>query len=259
MDIGLSRLRAFISTTYTASKNKLTRFCHFERTINDNTLYTSTGKPEPPYNCTLTNQTTQSLSVECTPGFDGGQTQHFQLEVYDQLTDQLRANVSSRDNAVFHVHELESGRILRMDIYAINSKGRSASTLLEGFTLKVAEKQTGESLGFCKFIYHSHCLFLFLHCDVFSLLFFNIFIHTHYIHQLHWSFISFKHILSWKTFIKMLLCVRVLESKAQTFISRGELRTSKLHMLLLNVLETYINLKSRPSVYATTCSDGTPL
>ncbi|XP_023316784.1 nephrin isoform X1 [Trichogramma pretiosum] len=100
------------------------------------------GKPEPPYNCTLTNQTTQSLSVECTAGFDGGQTQHFQLEVFDQLTGQLRANVSSRDSATFHVHELEPGRVLRMSVYAVNAKGRSEPTLLEGFTLKVAEKQT---------------------------------------------------------------------------------------------------------------------
>ncbi|CAB0033445.1 unnamed protein product, partial [Trichogramma brassicae] len=100
------------------------------------------GKPEPPYNCTLMNQTTQSLSVECTAGFDGGQTQHFQLEVFDQLTGQLRANVSSRDSATFHVHELEPGRVLRMSVYAVNAKGRSEATLLEGFTLKVAEKQT---------------------------------------------------------------------------------------------------------------------
>ncbi|XP_031784587.1 synaptogenesis protein syg-2 isoform X2 [Nasonia vitripennis] len=100
------------------------------------------GKPEPPYNCTLTNQTTQSLAVECTAGFDGGQSQHFQLEVYDQQTGQLWANVSSRDSASFSVHELEPGRVLRMAVYAVNSKGRSDSTLLEGFTLKIAEKQT---------------------------------------------------------------------------------------------------------------------
>ncbi|XP_014218330.1 nephrin [Copidosoma floridanum] len=101
------------------------------------------GKPEPPYNCTLTNQTTQSLSVECTAGFDGGQTQHFQLEVYDQHSGQLRANVSARDSATFGVYNLEPGRVLRMAVYAVNSKGRSDPALLEGFTLKVAEKQTG--------------------------------------------------------------------------------------------------------------------
>lgn len=112
-------------------------------------LLLGAGKPEPPYNCTLTNQTTQSLSVECTAGFDGGLSQHFQLEVYDQQTGQLRANVSARatapdtSNVLFNVYNLESGRVLHMSVYAVNTKGRSESTLLEGFTHKVAEKQTG--------------------------------------------------------------------------------------------------------------------
>lgn len=103
------------------------------------------GKPEAPYNCTLTNQTTESLSVECTPGFDGGQTQHFVLEVYDQHTNVLQKNLTSRENAAFTVHGLEPGRILNMKLYAVNSKGRSEPTRLEGFTLKIAEKQTGKS------------------------------------------------------------------------------------------------------------------
>ncbi|XP_070156346.1 nephrin isoform X4 [Polyergus mexicanus] len=100
------------------------------------------GKPEAPYNCTLTNQTTESLSVECTAGFDGGQPQHFLLEVFDQHTGILQANITSKDNAAFTVENLEPGKVLNMILYAANAKGRSDPTLLEGFTLKVAEKQT---------------------------------------------------------------------------------------------------------------------
>lgn len=107
-------------------------------------LMMRTGKPEAPYNCTLTNQTTESLSVECTAGFDGGQPQHFLLEVFDQHTGVLQANVTSRDNAAFTVQGLEPGKVLNMILYAVNAKGRSDPTLLEGFTLKVAEKQTGK-------------------------------------------------------------------------------------------------------------------
>ncbi|KAG7202911.1 hypothetical protein KM043_010052 [Ampulex compressa] len=106
------------------------------------------GKPEPPYNCTLTNQTTESLSVECTAGFDGGQPQHFLLEVFDQHTGILQANVTSKDNAAFTVQGLEPGKVLNMVLYAVNAKGRSDPTLLEGFTLKVAEKQTGTPVPF---------------------------------------------------------------------------------------------------------------
>lgn len=106
-------------------------------------LMTRTGKPEAPYNCTLTNQTTDSLSVECTAGFDGGQPQYFLLEVYDQHTGVLQAN-KSKDNAAFTVQDLEPGKVLNMILYAVNARGRSDPTLLEGFTLKVAEKQTGK-------------------------------------------------------------------------------------------------------------------
>ena len=108
-------------------------------------LVCNAGKPEAPYNCTLMNQTTESLSVECTAGFDGGQPQHFLLEVYDQHTDVLQANITSKDNAAFTVQGLEPGRVLNMKLYAYNAKGRSEPARLEGFTLKVAEKQTGKS------------------------------------------------------------------------------------------------------------------
>lgn len=41
-----------------------------------------TGKPHPPRNCTLWNQTADSVEVSCVAGFDGGLPQHFLLEVY---------------------------------------------------------------------------------------------------------------------------------------------------------------------------------
>ncbi|XP_044599511.1 nephrin isoform X2 [Cotesia glomerata] len=102
------------------------------------------GKPEAPYNCTLTNQTTDSLSVECSAGFDGGQPQNFLLEVYDQHTGMLQANITSRENASFTVLNLEPDKVLMMKLYAYNSKGRSEAIKLEGFTLKIAEKQTDD-------------------------------------------------------------------------------------------------------------------
>lgn len=100
------------------------------------------GKPDPPLNCSLLNQTSDSLVVECAEGFDGGQPQHFLLEVYDQQTGILQANVSAKF-PLFVVNGLESGKVLKMLVYAANAKGRSEGVLLEGFTLKAAEKQTG--------------------------------------------------------------------------------------------------------------------
>eukprot|EP00094_Tigriopus_californicus_P006982 TCALIF_06722-PB protein Name:"Similar to Nphs1 Nephrin (Rattus norvegicus)" AED:0.15 eAED:0.15 QI:0/0.73/0.56/0.93/0.46/0.5/16/48/873 len=122
------------------------------------------GPPDPPSNCSVVNQTTDSLEVECLPGFDGGLEQTFQLEVTDLQTDLVLANDSGqvpefvvtelvcrasslRDpmqlNLLiqFKVSGLNSGRGLKITIFAVNSDGRSQPFVLEGFTLKVAELQ----------------------------------------------------------------------------------------------------------------------
>lgn len=65
------------------------------------------------------------------------------MEIFDQQTNMLQANISSK-YPVFTVSGLDSGKLLRIIIYAINVKGRSESVLLEAFTLKAAEKQTGK-------------------------------------------------------------------------------------------------------------------
>lgn len=50
----------------------------------------SAGKPHPPRNCTLWNQTAESVEVSCVAGFDGGLPQHFLLEVYSGGDDKPR-------------------------------------------------------------------------------------------------------------------------------------------------------------------------
>lgn len=67
----------------------------------------------------------------------------FHLEVYDLASERLRANKTSLRPA-FLVDGLGPGRVLRMIVYSSNSKGKSDFYPIEGFTLKVAEKQTGE-------------------------------------------------------------------------------------------------------------------
>ncbi|XP_030763465.1 LOW QUALITY PROTEIN: nephrin-like [Sitophilus oryzae] len=104
------------------------------------------GKPDPLYNCSIVNRTNDSLEVECTEGFDGGQPQYFLLEVYERKSGVLQANVSAKF-PLFIVSGLDPGKELKMAVYAANAKGRSEPVLLEGFTLKVAEKQTVLSLG----------------------------------------------------------------------------------------------------------------
>ena len=92
----------------------------------------------------MVNQTTESLVVECLPGFDGGLDQLFHMEVTDLQTGQLITNTSGEPAPEFEVSGLNSGRGMKITIFAANAEGRSDSAVLEGFTLKVAELQLGK-------------------------------------------------------------------------------------------------------------------
>ena len=52
------------------------------------------GPPEAPTNCSVVNQTTDSLEVECLPAFDGGLKQYFGLEVTDLQSGILLVNAT---------------------------------------------------------------------------------------------------------------------------------------------------------------------
>lgn len=80
--------------------------------------------------------------VRCQPGFDGGLTQKYVMEVYVQHGQQLAGNVTS-DQPSFIVSELRSGLGFDISIYAYNSRGTSDPVQLQAYTLKSAEKRTG--------------------------------------------------------------------------------------------------------------------
>lgn len=105
------------------------------------------GKPDPLENCTILNQTSATLHVECLEGFDGGLQQFFVMEIYDALTKKLVSNVTSRF-PVFFISGLESGVGFAIELYAANKKGRSTIVHLQAATLKSAEKHTGWCDGF---------------------------------------------------------------------------------------------------------------
>ncbi|CAH2012835.1 unnamed protein product [Acanthoscelides obtectus] len=103
------------------------------------------GKPDPPSNCTILNQTSDSLSLECSEGFDGGLRQQFVMEVYDAASGRLVGNVTARQPA-FGVGGLDAGAGFKVNIYAVNRKGRSPVMQLLAATLKSAEKHTATLL-----------------------------------------------------------------------------------------------------------------
>ncbi|GIY75656.1 uncharacterized protein CDAR_560541 [Caerostris darwini] len=100
------------------------------------------GPPEPLQNCSVVNYTEDSLQVECVEGYNGGLVQIFQLEVYDDTGRKLHGNFTSVQPQ-FYVSGLPSGKILRLVVFAKNSKGKSAPIVLTANTLQKPEKLTG--------------------------------------------------------------------------------------------------------------------
>ncbi|XP_015589741.1 protein turtle homolog B isoform X2 [Cephus cinctus] len=103
------------------------------------------GRPDMVHNCTTSNTSSNSFSVQCTEGFNGGLTQSFLLEVRESNSQELRANLTSPVPR-FSVTHLESGALYQACIYAYNDKGRSEAMVVQAGTLRQPEKQlTSES------------------------------------------------------------------------------------------------------------------
>ncbi|XP_055848284.1 hemicentin-2 [Episyrphus balteatus] len=106
------------------------------------------GRPFPLQNCTVTNQSTDSLQVDCIEGFDGGLPQGFIMELVELSTLRLARNISlTRAPVSFFVDGLETGTSYRIILFAINAKGRSEPTIIDDITFKGVAKFTGPSNG----------------------------------------------------------------------------------------------------------------
>ena len=94
------------------------------------------GPPDPPRNCTITNQTYDSLQVDCQEGFSSGLNQEFHMEVWTEM--QLLVNITARSPRLL-ARGLPPGQVLFLRVYSSNSKGRSRSVRVEGYTLRKAD------------------------------------------------------------------------------------------------------------------------
>ena len=100
------------------------------------------GPPDPPRNCSLSNQTQESLQVDCVEGFSSGLTQEFHMEVFSGLNHQLLVNITARSPKLL-ARGLPPGRSLFLRVYASNTKGRSRSVTFDAYTLEMADKHPG--------------------------------------------------------------------------------------------------------------------
>ncbi|KAK9709842.1 CD80-like C2-set immunoglobulin domain [Popillia japonica] len=115
------------------------------------------GRPFALLNCTMMNQTSDSLQVECTENFDGGLPQTFLMEILEMPTLRSKLNVTSdRTPPHFYAEGLEPGASYRIMLYSVNAKGRSDPTVIDArgrsdptvidaVTFKGVAKYTGSS------------------------------------------------------------------------------------------------------------------
>ncbi|XP_011352009.1 nephrin isoform X7 [Ooceraea biroi] len=102
------------------------------------------GRPDTPHNCSLLNQTTDSIYVECIEGFDGGLPQKFTMQVDREAGKSGAATVYNQTSKVptFSVNNLEPGSTYEVSIYSTNAKGRSEIVHFRATTLNLPERRT---------------------------------------------------------------------------------------------------------------------
>ncbi|RWS02716.1 hemicentin-2-like protein, partial [Dinothrombium tinctorium] len=98
--------------------------------------------PRPLHDCSISNQTWNSIFVRCSPGFDGGMKQTFHLNVYDAKRERLLLNVTQEENAFFTVSSLSSGVEYIFELYSSNAKGASNFVTLKVQTVTMLRRSS---------------------------------------------------------------------------------------------------------------------
>ncbi|XP_054163349.1 hemicentin-1-like [Oppia nitens] len=83
------------------------------------------GKPEAVVNCETHNIGFTSLTISCSPGYDGGLQQTFALEVFQKSDDKLVLNLTNSLVTTFELSALQHNTDYKIKVYANNVKGKS--------------------------------------------------------------------------------------------------------------------------------------
>ncbi|XP_050440187.1 kin of IRRE-like protein 3 isoform X2 [Adelges cooleyi] len=107
------------------------------------------GKPQSVHNCTVRNNTEGAVDVQCEPGYDGGLTQSFVLEVYSEAMNSnedgetLFKNFTNKKAPRFSLGKVPLGILYTARVYAVNTKGKSTPITLPRFSFPSSENQMG--------------------------------------------------------------------------------------------------------------------
>ncbi len=102
--------------------------------------------PQPVENCSIINRTSTSVELTCEAGFDGGLPQVFILEAFQSAPSGRRGlqfNISS-PNPTFSLSGLDADGMFHFKIYAMNRKGRSVPSIMDGIALHYPAMQSGK-------------------------------------------------------------------------------------------------------------------
>nr|XP_045590339.1 nephrin-like isoform X2 [Procambarus clarkii] len=103
------------------------------------------GKPDVVTSCNVFNETEESVSVSCEPGYSGGVDQTFVIEAWDDGV--IRATDKS-DTPILQLAGLRPGTRYTLKVFASNAMGRSLPFVFTAFTLTdVAERRTALGAG----------------------------------------------------------------------------------------------------------------
>lgn len=134
-------------------------------------LLRATGKPQSVHNCTVWNNTDGEVDIQCEPGYDGGLSQEFVLEVFmENMQDGqedgevLYRNLTDRTAPRFSLGKVAQGVLYTARMYAVNSKGRATAVTLPRFSFPSSENQMGESATACFRFRFQNIIWVHLHC-----------------------------------------------------------------------------------------------
>ncbi|KAI2803229.1 hypothetical protein BLOT_007352 [Blomia tropicalis] len=140
MEITNTGLRSELKFTPRSSHHYGTLYCYGQNRIGQQQKpcivhVAKSEVPNAPENCSLTNVTVATLTVQCSMESTARYSEQYNLEIYNDANNQLVKNVSSSDGPTFQVSDLPPGFSFNLVVYATNKNGHSEKVRINANTL----------------------------------------------------------------------------------------------------------------------------
>lgn len=100
------------------------------------------GPPEPVFNCTVSNHSSDAFLIACQPGFHGGLPQNFSLHFFEESNSSGRLVIHQIfAEPIFLLSSLKTNMRYKATIASVNAKGKSDDVVVEISTQKEPERQ----------------------------------------------------------------------------------------------------------------------